>query len=1390
MAIYELDGREWDVDTDDPKEAARIIGIAQLKESQSPEKWDEAMQPEVGESIKAGMKAFGEAFSAGDSTLDYIKRHWRDGGEEGPARTEKDIAVGESLADQMTTANVKAGVNAAAGILPQAAAGIAGIGRSAWEAATDENIDFSVDTLAHNIKQAQENFHFAPYKDPETNEVMSKSEPAWQQLEENITDSLVQALGVTDIENQVKLQGIVRYTMEFGLPGTMLYKGLRNMARTQPSKAVLERAAKAVDNFHETLANKKKIAEEEAAGWDQTLREEAMREQADLEGGGGQSVVGRQFGGDTPVDPALQALNDYQVPNQGLGFADMPVGATRAALRDAGAEARGRALELEPMEPRTAPDASGVPFEDQAAPMSRIDRQAYGLADEVEKTADIRENPPIRDEYGRTADGRNKWLPNEEGKAVSREDISKELTIENETWPRSGPLGGTGKRGRRQGGATDFGGFVKTWRDAARKRDFKQFKEAVEAKFGKGVYGDDVVKVAYAELKKGAEMPEQYQQAHRDQWIRDMLPDDGEISGYGGDLIPLETVHKVVDEMNPQDISDSALKKGGRALASGMGFVGRWSNNPLIKAASSAAYHFWGNAQKRTRGWIGKESALYTAMRDLEQSSTELKRQFLEAAKEFEGKGYPTDLTQFHPKVAAVIKALSEVSPDMYNALVEGNTAMGISTAPFRKGWLPGLFSGRFTVSVKNADGNVAWYAFHSKKDAHKALPIIERMHKDAGMDVEIGKVEDRRGHRTVRDDDSMYLQVLEDLGNKFENLSPELAQLKKDFFAGRIQRGFQTNVRLHGKGKKGVQGSMGFNRLYDVDKNFKDFSRGFLMYAENLGKYAEYAKGETYMKKLMDSREFRNLENTQEYIRAVWDTNFMQQGEGVRNTINNASRLIHDDLLGGMFDYMGLPRNLSRQFMAKAQKGFFISLFAMFNARFIATQLLQPYQFFSPGMLEARGGKAFAKALGTTIKSIFDGNLPPGLERAYKWAEERGTFDPMFVDQFETFSNDIFNSKTFDTISGQSLIRGVEAHARKQFFTASYLMFKEMGKSDKVAMEQASVFTNEKMVNYSQQFKPLIYNKLGALGMMMSPLTTFKHNYYSQLIQLARQSMRGDPGAAAGFVALLSMQLALAGAYGMPLVQEWEALMELAKEAGLVDPSKNLTLSDIVMDPRMYAQRTKSQEVALTGLFNGFLNINLAPSFAAASVAPSTLFPVFGWLGDALHPAVKDGSSGWEAFLDKVMPKGPLGGLWQEQHTNEQGMYFDPRKSEKTAKYQREGAERVLPYFGLNSTKEAYTLGSEYKEKRAAAREGKNRKEMRDEIWNAWIEGDAERAQALANEFAQTPEGAASLKSLITKMKQYSRGERTHSEKIQAAGGRSGAISKQRAGYLSGERR
>ena len=1358
MAIYELDGREWDVDTDDPKEAARIIGIAQLKESQSPEKWDEAMQPEAGESLREGVRSATSAITG------------MFGGSE-----ETQEQVGESVADQFRTPNLKAGVNAAAGILPQAAAGIAGIGRSAWEAATDENIDFSVDTLAHNIKQAQENFHFAPYKDPETNEVMSKSEPAWQQLEENITDSLVQALGVTDIENQVKLQGIVRYTMEFGLPGTMLAKGLSSMARTKPSKAVLDRAAKAVDNFHETLANKKKIADEEAAGWEQTLREEAQREQADLEGGGGQSVVGRQFGGDTPVDPALEVLNDYQVPNQGLGFADMPAGATRAAMREAGGEVRGRALELEPEAAREAPDASGVPFEDQAPPMDRLSRQAGGVEVPIEKSS--REGP-VREVVDAP-------LEIETAPKTLADKIERNLAGE-----RMSRRTGTGSF--RQGGALDFGGFVKTWRDAARKRDFKQFKEAVEAKFGKGVYGDDVVKVAYAELKKGAEMPEQYQQAYRDQWVRDMLPDDGEISGYGGDLIPLETVHKVVDEMNPQDISDGFVKKGARAMSSGMGFVGRMGNNPLIKAASSAAYHFWGNAQKRTRAWIGKESALYTALRDLEKSSTELKRQFLEAAREFEGKDYPTDLTQFHPKVAAVIKALSEVSPDMYNALVEGNKAMGIPTAPFRKGWLPGLFSGRFTVSVKNADGNVAWYAFHSRKDAKKALPVIERMHKDAGMDVEVGKVEDRRGHRTIKDDDSMYLQVLEDLGNKFENMSPELAQLKKDFFAGRIQRGFQTNVRLHGKGKKkeGVQGSMGFNRLYDVDKNFKDFSRGFLMYAENLGKYAEYAKGEAYMKKLMDSREFRNLENTQEYIRSVWDTNFMQQGEGVRNTINNLSKLVHDDLLGEMFDYIGLPRNLSRQFMAKAQKGFFISLFAMFNARFIATQLLQPTQFFSPGMLEAKGGKAMMKALGTTIKDIFNGNLAPELQKAYKWAEERGTFDPMFVDQFETFSNDIFNSKTFDTISGQSLIRGVEAHARKQFFTASYLMFKEMGKSDKVAMEHAAVFTNEKMVNYSQQFKPLIYNKLGAFGMMMSPLTTFKHNYYSQLIQLAKQSMRGDPGAAAGFVTMVGMQMLLAGAYGMPLVQEWEALMEFAKEVGLVDPSKNLSLSDIVMDPSLYAQRTTQEDFALTGAFNGWLGIDLAPSFAAASIAPSTLFPVFGWLGDAIYAGVKDGSSGWEAFLDKVMPKGPLGGLWQEQHTNEQGMYFDPRKSEDTAKYERKGIERVLPYFGLKSTQEAYTLGNEYKEKRASAREGKNRKDMRDQIWNAWIKGDLERAQTLANEFAQTPEGAASLKSLITKMKQFSRGERTHTEKVQAAGGRSGAISKQRAGYLSGEGR
>jgi len=1362
-------------------------------------------------------------------------------------------------------ANWKAGANAIAGIPGQSAAGLMAVPGLAEQAIFGED-PAALNELVKNFERRSEDWSWHPFKGEDVANVQQEGMKGFESMEKDITDNIVTAAGITNLDAQNAVQSAVRYTLEMGLPGEVAIRHIISKMNVKPSKALLDHIQGIYDKIeYAKRAEAKKKAEVDAY--------EALQRELDE-----QDPTAPQYGrGDLTTPPELEALNrEYQAPMEGVAIPEMSQKATRASLREAGEGAGlGIAERLE-----TAPEPSaGLEFQPWRSPE---DKMAYPTPDVVEKAGRAGPEPvdlakraeittaakTLYEKIERALRGekmaqrwrqrgavspelftksrsfdhegrRYQMFPRGEipeavmkqvgdtvnldfvkkkpgdyvsmvvregtdpvgyvvfkkvGDALQAEmvrmkdgyhgadrmyeifqqfaDIDRSLAQSDagvrmwEKWREQGkttregtrrPLGGTGKKGFGQGGALSMEP-IKNLFEARKARKFQQFKDAVREEFGHA-YSDETIQTAWDMLKEQPVDPV-FTDFHNEEVMRTALGQG--LEDYSSAPPDPTKLEEVFDRTSVKDLDPGNVKKFFRAAVSGLAYLGRITNHPLIKAGGIATQRAHFLAQARTRKWIGKESPLYAAMTDLRKSGLENKKIFLDVLKEHEGLKDLTDadLRRYPEKVATALREYRKVSKEMYDALKQGNDAFGIITRPYREGWAPGIFKGRYYVSGTLDGKNAGWFWADSKRQLKKMIPELERMYPD----MKFGLVQDSlRGKWDKAQEHGAVMMTLEHIMDSFDAADPKMNQIRSA-----IQRMLEgdpmTYVGRHGRTKKGVEGAIGFEPHKSTKKNFDNFVVHFLGYAENLAKYAEYGQMDKYIKEITDSSRFRHQAEAQAAIKAVWERNFLGKPSELGAKLN----VIADSMSAIVGELPGMDANSVRKLNQISKKAFFSILFGFYNIKFLATQMFQPAQFISATYAEIAAKmnanplsmtKAITKGMGDSIMSAFnEGGLSKEMRDALAYAEKHGVFDPMFIEQFETFGESLINNKTVEWVTGAEMIRLMEAKARKHFFIQAYHAVKEAGIKDAAkAADLAANFTNEKMVNYAPQFRPLLYTTLGPVGQLLSPLTTFKHNYYSQLAQVIAESSKAgvNPTYVIPVAMMLLSQILFAGLYGLPLVQEYETVVDVLKDQGVIDRQTNAKLSDVITDPTRLANAGFTENLALTGIFNAAFGLDFQASFAAAEFVPRNIAPVVGMAYEAFRAANKDNSSGWEAVADKLMPRGPLRYLWEEQYTDEEGNFYDPKKSKHPLVYRRGQKERLANLLGARTVEESYERRRNFeKEKRKDIRENEKKKYV-SEFRSAYIKGDETGMEEAAVKILELPGGETTLKNLVKEAQQ-----------------------------------
>ncbi len=145
---------------------------------------------------------------------------------------------------------------------------------------------------------------------------------------------------------------------------------------------------------------------------------------------------------------------------------------------------------------------------------------------------------------------------------------------------------------------------------------------------------------------------------------------------------------------------------------------------------------------------------------------------------------------------------------------------------------------------------------------------------------------------------------------------------------------------------------------------------------------------------------------------------------------------------------------------------------------------------------------------------------------------------------------------RTVKWILGQRPSEIADSFSRLWTLSMMYEHYKKQGLKGKALIDKATLETDGTMVQYSRGYKAPIFDKMGLVGEMNSPLSTFANAQLANLVADFRLFAK-KPNAknSAPLIATFLITSLLGGAIGAPLVAEYELIRKLMISWGWIDP-------------------------------------------------------------------------------------------------------------------------------------------------------------------------------------------------------------------------------------------
>jgi hypothetical protein len=573
----------------------------------------------------------------------------------------------------------------------------------------------------------------------------------------------------------------------------------------------------------------------------------------------------------------------------------------------------------------------------------------------------------------------------------------------------------------------------------------------------------------------------------------------------------------------------------------------------------------------------------------------------------------------------------------LVNALREDR---GLKPMDVVEGYWPARWGGNYYFEVWNADPAQfpeAKMLRVEARDFEGSLKEIRNRFVKEHPEYFATEVKSRPRRGDAKEVRDLFDSIVDALGSK----SLEAAELHEIFsMYGESQAARRKGYYKHFQPTMGVEGFQGRRLEQSPHKAALDALNSAEGYVVDAMDYVATQRTYKDINALRWDKEL-NAPNAKQWAEKYWN-----HAQGIETPL---ARIINR-----MMEYpaeeFGLPRRFFIDGAGAAKNQLMLFLLGYWRPVFLFTQAFQPFQFMGARLqyLEVLHGKPLielhsAKAMVHGLKDWYDwaaGKMDKDATKVWEYAHENRLVDPHFLEDIK----DISGKRTREWlkwVNGQKGLQGTETAARMLALFQAYRFFQRMKVEN--AIPAAADTVDAAMTNYMKHERAMLYGNLGIAGKMMSPLTTFKHNFFSQMYFYGKEVLKnmGDPDIArfaAPLATFLTAQYLVAGLMGMPGREDIDWIINMLRNAGLIDPrTPNLTQKMLAETSSLQGEK---RDLIRYGGFSALTGADVSPSFASAQLIPDE-----GWSSLFLIPGKAAEMVGAAWPLVKETAKMPFGG-------------------------------------------------------------------------------------------------------------------------------------------------
>lgn len=796
-------------------------------------------------------------------------------------------------------------------------------------------------------------------------------------------------------------------------------------------------------------------------------------------------------------------------------------------------------------------------------------------------------------------------------------------------------------------------------------------------------------------------------------------------------------------------LSKALSEQDGKLLTysqSGASSAAMKTGSSAIKFASEVVQNAVKRADLAVRETVFPTEKAFRALS--KQEMTDLATVFKDEM--FSGNKYDGDLLAQHLSVKQLeaytkMRNLFKTSLEAQN---QARTQKGLKPITESEAYMSSRWQGDFRRAVKDAEGKTVWYL---AADTQRGLEAQTK-----ALLAEFPELVPDKAHKVSSltnktDLESTYTKVLDILGRD----DPAVARIKEAVEQQKIAEGeLVRGQEKHFKHKTGVRGFVGDRPGMDVGKEAFNMFQQQIQYAKNAYQWSEMqAASEKLAGLLSDEKLQQSQPNNVKYIREYFK-NALGLGE------STVSKAVSDSLRDGL--------GVSPHVVDKAvggMKTFFITQKLAMSAGYTLSNIIQASNTL-PYLMNLKeqgynGSAAKAAVLGVpagmmmAVSHYIKGTGGEYLDRlpnqfykdAIKYAETNGVtarsiYDESPIDSGLNPLNPAMKVAGFTMSFPETVVRSVA-------FMTYAQMLKDSGKfkSSVDMFQKAEELVNVSMVDYRSSERPLAFSKLGTTGNFLNTLQTYPMSFYNQYAYMVGEAAKGRP---LGLGTMLVLQYGLAGAMGLPGFEDMDKLYKWIRD-DVVDTAtwNEMMKSPFFSDPKMWMLENLGQ-ASVYGALSEATNLGMTSRVTApgmGAMLQSPLGPVtdiakqVGKLGKAV--VAGDDPVKWaEAGLASV-PSG-LQGLLETapfmeniSHTTDadgnQTAFKTTDLVDRNATTVRTPEDIAKRQLGLRSQDEVLKRDVGYTTASANQSLTRRSSELIDHYYSAIRQGDAEKAQSLA---------------------------------------------------------